>query len=102
MPILERDPWRYQFFDHAACPDDVRIPTDDPDAWMLYPEHRWIYDKLRVAESQGLTCGPHGVAPAAYPVFSQPIINLKGMGVGLAICGCHSSPGPTSQRTARS
>lgn len=82
MPILERDPWRFQFFERVACPDDVRIPTDDPDAWLLCPEHRWIYDKLRVAESQGLTCGPHGVAPPAYPVFSKPIINMKGMGVG--------------------
>lgn len=82
MPILERDPWRFQFFETAACPDDVSIPTDDPDCWLLYPNHRWIYDKLRVAESQSLRCGPHGVTPTAYPVFSKPTINLKGMGVG--------------------
>ena len=63
MPILERDPWRMQYFEHAACPDDVFIPTDDPDCWMLYPRHRWIYDKLKIAESQQLSCGPHGVMP---------------------------------------
>ena len=25
---------------------------------------------------------PHGVTPPRFPVFSKPIINLKGMGVG--------------------
>lgn len=82
MPICEADPWRLQYFEHAPCPPDVRIPTEDADAWAWNPEHRWIYDKLRVAESQGLACAPHGVAPPAFPVFSKPIFNLKGMGTG--------------------
>jgi hypothetical protein len=82
MPIVERDPWRFQFFDHVACPEDVNIPTDDPDCWLWYPEQRWIYDKLKIAESQGFPCGPHGVAPLTYPVFSKPVMNLKGMGIG--------------------
>ena len=82
MPIVERDPWRLQYFDHVACPADVLIPTDDPDSWLWYPRHRWIYDKLRIAQSQGLASAPHGVAPQSYPVFSKPIVNLKGMGIG--------------------
>ena len=82
MPVLERDPWRDQFFENVACPDDVLIPTDDPDSWEWYPEHRWVYDKLKIAQSQGLLCAPHGVAPPAFPVFSKPMINLKGMGIG--------------------
>ena len=82
MPIVERDPWRFQYFDHVVCPGDVLIPTDDPDCWAWYPRHRWIYDKLRIAQSQGLACGPHGVAPDSYPVFSKPMVNLKGMGIG--------------------
>jgi hypothetical protein len=82
MPVCERDPWRYQFFDRVPCPDEVLIPTDDPDSWNWYPEHRWVYDKLRIAASQGLPCGPHGVAPDTFPVFSKPLINLKGMGIG--------------------
>ena len=81
MPIVERDPWRYQFFEAVPCPDHVMIPTDDPDCWTWYPKHRWIYDKLKIAESQGLTCGPHGVSPPAFPVFSKPMTNLKGMGI---------------------
>ena len=85
MPVCERDPWRLQFFEGIACPDGVNIPTDDPDAWEWYPEHRWVYDKLAVALSQNLSAAPHGVAPPEYPVFSKPIYNLKGMGVGSRI-----------------
>jgi hypothetical protein len=82
MPILERDPWRMQYFEGVACPEDVTIPTDDPDAWLLYPEHRWVYNKMMIAETQGLEHGPFGVPPTHYPVFAKPIVNLKGMAVG--------------------
>jgi hypothetical protein len=82
MPVLERDPWRLQYFEHVPCPEDVTIPTDDPDCWQLSPRHRWVYDKLRIAETQDLAAGPHGVIPQAFPVFSKPVINLRGMGIG--------------------
>ena len=85
MPVCERDPWRNQYFEAVPCPGGVLIPTDDPDSWSWYPDHRWIYDKLRVAMSQGLHCGPHGVLPECFPVFSKPMINLKGMGIGSRI-----------------
>jgi hypothetical protein len=99
MPILERDPWRLQYFENADCPGDVAIPTDDPDSWQLFPAHRWIYNKLLVAESQGLACGPHGVVPGHYPVFSKPVINLRGMGTGSRVINTagelslHQQPG---------
>ena len=82
MPILERDPWREQYFEGIECPSSVIIPADDIDAWRLYPAHNWIYDRLRIAQSQDLSAGPHGVAPDCFPVFSKPIINLRGMGAG--------------------
>jgi hypothetical protein len=82
VPICEIDPWRTQYFENAACPADVFIPTEDSDGWLWNPKHRWIYDKLAVAVSQGLNAAPHGIAPQNYPVFSKPIYNLKGMGVG--------------------
>jgi hypothetical protein len=81
MPICEADPWRLQYFEHAACPPDVNVPTEDSDAWLWFPEHRWVYDKIAVAQSQGLDAAPHGVAPPKFPVFSKPIVNLKGMGI---------------------
>ncbi len=71
-----------QYFARVPCPVDVFIPTEDSDAWLWNPAHRWIYDKLAVATSQGLDAAPHGVSPTHYPVFSKPIYNLKGMGVG--------------------
>jgi len=81
MPIVERDPWRMQYFEEVACPEEVFIPTEDSDAYRLYPRHRWIYNKLLVAESQGLDAGPHGLPPTRFPLFSKPIYNLRGMGI---------------------
>jgi hypothetical protein len=80
MPICEADPWRLQYFSHVKTA--VQIPTEDSDAWRWYPAQRWIYNKLTVALSQHLDAGPHGTPPPRFPVFSKPIINLKGMGVG--------------------
>jgi hypothetical protein len=82
MPFCEADPWRLQYFADVPCPPGVRIPTEDPDAYAWYPAHRWVYDKLRVCASQGISCAPHGVTPPEFPVFSKPITNLRGMGVG--------------------
>jgi len=82
MPICEADPWRRQYFSAVECPPHVNIPTEDFDAWAWYPNERWVYDKLAVAHSQGLVAGPHGTTPPRFPVFSKPIMNLKGMGIG--------------------
>ncbi len=71
-----------QYFENVVCPDDVFIPTDDEHAYEFYPEHRWIYNKLLVCDSQGIAGAPHGVPPKSFPVFSKPIYNLHGMGVG--------------------
>ncbi|MDX1406065.1 MAG: hypothetical protein R3192_16095 [Woeseiaceae bacterium] len=85
MPICEADPWRQQYFEGVSCPDDVNIPTEDGDAWRWYPEYKWVYNKLAVAESQGLECAPHGIDPDTFPVFSKPIFNMRGMGAGSGI-----------------
>src|SRR5580704_393625 len=79
MPICEADPWRLQYFAHVKT--DVKIPTEDSDAWLWYPAQRWVYDKLAVALSQNLDAAPHGVTPPRFPVFSKPIVNLRGMGI---------------------
>ena len=82
MPICEADPWRMQYFENVACPDDVNIPTEDGDAWSWYPNYKWIYNKLEVAERQGFACGPHGLDPPSFPIFSKPVYNMRGMGAG--------------------
>jgi hypothetical protein len=81
MPICEADPWRLQYFEHGECPPGVNIPTEDSDAWLWYPDQRWVYDKLAIACSQGIDAAPHGVPPPRFPVFSKPITNLRGMGI---------------------
>jgi hypothetical protein len=80
MPICEADPWRLQYFAHVKTA--ANIPTEDGDAWFWHPGQRWVYDKLAIALSQNLETGPHGVPPPRFPVFSKPIVNLKGMGEG--------------------
>jgi hypothetical protein len=82
MPICEADPWRMQYFEDVYCPPDLRIPTEDFDAYEWNPAHHWVYNKLLIAESQGIICAPHGVTPRSFPVFSKPLINLRGMGAG--------------------
>jgi hypothetical protein len=66
------------------CPKTLRIPTNDFQAYS-HPEfrsHRWVYNKLQIAESQQIACGPIGVRPSpdVFPVIVKPIINLFGMG----------------------
>ncbi|KAG0337893.1 hypothetical protein BG000_004830 [Podila horticola] len=82
MPILWLDPWSSQFFEEIKCSNDVVVPIKDFHSWSMYPDHRWIYDKLAIALSQGLQAAPHGVLPRSFPVFSKPIMNLRGMGAG--------------------
>ena len=97
MPIHEADPWRLQYFLHVQTAAD--ISTEDSDAWQWYPAHRWVYDKLAVALSQGLEAGPHGTPPPRFPIFSKPIVNLKGMGIGSRVLSSqadydsHAAPG---------
>jgi hypothetical protein len=97
MPLHEADPWRLQYFSQVNTSAD--ITTEDTDAWLWYPSHRWVYDKLKVALSQNLDAGPHGTAPPRFPVFSKPITNLKGMGVGSRVLRSqadyerHNAPG---------
>ena len=82
MPIVETDPWRMQYFTAVSCPDDVVVPTDDELAYQQYPQHRWIYNKLLICETQGLDNAPHDIMPRQFPVFSKPIYNMRGMGCG--------------------
>lgn len=85
MPVLERDPWRMPYFEGLNCPADLIIPTEDGDAYELFPKERWVYNKLMVASSQDLPHGPHGLDPKSYPIFSKPIYNMRGMGTGSRI-----------------
>jgi hypothetical protein len=82
MPFVVRDPWRVQYFQNVPCPADIFIAVDDLDCWDFYPKMHFIYDKLFIAQSQGLMCGLADDPPLQYPVFAKPRVNLKGMGLG--------------------
>ena len=66
-----------QYFEGVACPTDVFIPTEDSDAWVWNPRHRWVYDKLAVALSQGLEAESARGGSPSFPVFSKPTTTLK-------------------------
>lgn len=61
------------------------IVCDDITAWIEYEDYHHIYNKLWVAESQDLECGPMYVYPNEYPIIFKPIINLKGMSKGFKV-----------------
>lgn len=62
------------------------IPTSDEVAWVMNKKHSWIYNKLAIAQSQDIPCGPTGTYPTEYPVIVKPITNLSGGGVGAFVC----------------
>lgn len=82
MPILCFPPARQRLFESTYCPPDCVIPTGDTQAYKLAPpKFRWVYNKLTVAELQGLKCGPHAIVPdEQFPIFSKPLMSLWGMG----------------------
>jgi len=82
MGFLGLHPWHKPLFERHLVPTGVAIPMSDAEAYKAYPQHNWVYDKLAVARTQDIPCAPHGVMPTHFPVFSKPIINLRGMGEG--------------------
>lgn len=87
MPIHFYPPARNRIFESAECPLACTIPTGDTQAYQLYPQSRWVYNKLTVAELQGIKCGPHATEPDIdlYPIFSKPLLSLWGMGTGARV-----------------
>ena len=101
MPVCEADPWRMQYFEAVPCPADVRIPTEDCDAWDWYPAPELdLRQACASPRARGSTAARMASSRRRFPVFSKPIINLKGMGVGsgvlhsLADYEAHYAPGP--------
>jgi hypothetical protein len=70
-------PERYKFLSDWG----VDIPTTDSYAYAFYGKaYNWVYNKLKICESQKLPCGPIGTTPTEFPVIVKPIINLLGGG----------------------
>ncbi len=82
MPFMKPEIWEKHLFQNLETPNDIIIPVDDSTVWNYYPELRWIMNKLNLCEIQGLKYGPHGTYPDFWPVFSKPLMNIWGMGIG--------------------
>lgn len=55
----------------------------DKDAWIKYPNHRNLFNKLELSLQLGYSCGPAGVdVPKSDFYCIRPIYNLNGMGAG--------------------
>ena len=58
----------------------------DSDTWLLYPQHHLWFNKLYLAEIEGYSCGPSGIAPTVSAEYViKPIYNLLGMGLGARV-----------------
>lgn len=66
--------------------DDVFIPTTDEVAWTHFRDHRWVYNKMQICESQDIPYGPVGTLPTEYPLCVKPIYNLFGGSVKSQVC----------------
>lgn len=79
--FLEPELWEQQFYKNIPTPY-VPIPLNDIFAFQYFPKYNWVYNKIKLMETQNITCYPHGIEPRILPVFSKPIINLWGMSIG--------------------
>jgi len=63
---------------------------EDYQAWELYPQYRWVFNKLEIALKLGYRAGPACTPlPSTlnhYKVIIRPIYNLYGMGIGAKVC----------------
>jgi len=59
----------------------LNLPKTDVQAYLYYPDHNRIYNKLKLFEYQNVRAFPLPIIPKKYPVVIKPIINLCGMGL---------------------
>ena len=61
----------------------MKIIDEDEEAWVAFPHHRWVFNKLDVAFRLGYHAGPACVPVEKDGMYIvRPIYNLYGMSVG--------------------
>lgn len=73
----------HKLYNILKCPSHIKIPTNDTDAWKKYPQYRWVYNRLELAQFQFVENAPLPIKPSKYPIIVKPIINLYGMGLNI-------------------
>ena len=57
----------------------INLPCTDYEAYSMFPDFNFVYNRLWLSTIQGLSSNPVGIYPKKYPVIIKPIINLFGM-----------------------
>ena len=60
---------------------DDYCPKNDLEAWIMYPNFNFLYNKLFICKIQNIQHAPMPILPNKYPIIIKPIINLMGMGI---------------------
>jgi hypothetical protein len=81
---------KFQKLRHILGTDEIDIPINDLDAWKMYPEYRWIYNKMEICKFQKIDYAPMPIEPSKYPVILKPITNLYGMGLNVHMINCYN------------
>lgn len=95
MPFFGVLPHRRSIFQPEPIAD---IGVNDAHAWRLNPDYRHIYNKLCLAEAQGLRAAPLGIDPQLFgfaaqdEVFVKPITNLAGMSLNAGVYRVENLP----------
>jgi hypothetical protein len=55
------------------------------DGWNMFPQYRWLYDKMYLCQYQNIKYAPMPIKPKNYPVILKPITNLYGMGLNIKL-----------------
>ncbi|MGV6808673.1 MAG: hypothetical protein ACWA5U_02255 [bacterium] len=88
MPFFGVLPHRRPIFQPEPLSD---IGVNDAHAWRLNPAYRHVYNKLWLAQAQGLRAAPLGINPQLFgfaeqdEVFVKPITNLAGMSLNAGV-----------------
>jgi len=70
------DPWELELVDKYNIPG----PTNDWDAWLSYPEQRWIYDKYKLSRKLNPDLYAGFRTKEGLKCVVRPRINLDGLG----------------------
>ncbi len=77
---------REHFFEEIDS-TDVTIPIFDPATYKMYPEFRWMHNKMLICDKQNIWNVPDGCSldDDHFPLFRKPIINIHGMSRGAQV-----------------
>lgn len=81
--FLQPEPWTEQYFNPVNHLTDKIIPVDDVTTYNMYPQYKWVYNKMSLCNAQCIPNGPEGTKWPDTPIISKPIINLWGMSEGV-------------------